>query len=260
MSSCVQTTLRGGMPPPPPSNVKIRAFRGIAELMGELFFASLEPGDNYTTEPVILNTALYYALGYAKGNYVNFPVKTGRRSAKQNPTYIEDTAELVNRIYITPAKVINKPELTTELYNSRSDDYVQSNTLANKDQDANTPTGRYGARKQIQPGARFLFYVLTFDGSEPDMLPYIRLGKKRCKALVEWAEVSTSVLSGEYTTTHPILIDDLDSDSVPLGDISFKRMQPFDILQKARFSGNYIKIDGKDVLPLNARFLRRIRH
>ncbi len=257
MSSEIRSTFTGGMSPSP-SNLKIRAFRGIAELMGELFFASLEPGDNYTTEPVIMNTALYYALGYAKGNYVNYPVKMGRRSAKQNPTYREDTAEIVNRIYVTPAKVINKPEFTTELYNSRSDDYVQSNSLDKKDQDANVPTGRYGARKQIQPGARFLFYVLTFDGSKPEMPPYIRLGKKRCKALVEWAEVSTSISSGEYTITHPLLIDDLDS--VPLGDVSFKRMQPFDIIQKARFSGNYVRIDDKDVLPLNVRFLRRIRN
>lgn len=257
MSSAVQTTFTGGMPPPP-SNVEVRAFRGVAELMGELFFASLEPGDNYTTETIILNTALYYALGYAKGNYVNFSAEGGRRSVKQNPTYREDTAGLVNRIYVTPAKVINKPEFTTELYNSRSDDYVQSNTLDKKDQNANVPTGRYGARKQIQPGARFLFYVLTFDGSKPEMPPYIRLGKKRCKALVEWAEVSTSVSSGEYTTTHPLLIDDIDS--MPLGDVSFKRMQPFDIIQKARFSGNYVKIGDKDVLPLNVRFLRRIRN
>ena len=257
MPSSLQTTLTGDMPPPP-NNVKVRAFRGVAELMGELFFASLEPGDNYTTEPIILNTALYYALGYAKGNYVNFPVKTGRRSVKQNPTYVEDTAEIVNMIYVTPAKVINTPEFTTELYNSRSDDYVQSNTLAPKDQNANTPTGRYGARKQIQPGARFLFYVLSFDGSEPKMPPYIRLGKKRCKALVDWTEVDTSVSSGEYMTTHPLLIDDIDS--VPSGDISFKRMQPFDIIWKARFSGDYIKVDGKEVLPLNARFLRRRRH
>lgn len=257
MSPSPQTTFTGEILPST-GNVKVRAFRGIAELMSELFFASLEPGDNYTTEPIILNTALYYALGYAKGKYINFPVKKGRRSVKQNPTYVEDTVELVNRIYITPAKVINKPEFTTELYNSRSDDYVQSNTLAPKDQDANTPTGRYGARKQIQPGARFLFYVLSFDGSEPKMPPYIRLGKKRCKALVDWTEVDTSVSSGEYMTTHPLLIDDIDS--VPSGDISFKRMQPFDIIQKARFFGNYITIDGKDVLPLNVRFLRRRRH
>ena len=253
MTRKVQTNLTASLPPQT-GKVRVRAFRGILELMSELFFASLEPGDNYTTEPIILNTALFYALGYAKGNYVNFP-KKGR---KQNPSYLEDTDGLADHIYVTPARVINKPELTTEIYNSRSDDYVQSNTLAEGDEDANTPTGRYGARKQIQPGAQFLFYVLTFDGSEPDMPPYLRLGKKRCKARVEWGEVSTSISDGIYNTTHPLLTEDLDS--VPLGDLSFKRMQPFDIIQTARFSGYHIKIDGKDVLPLNVRFLRGMRH
>ncbi|NJD02547.1 MAG: type I-D CRISPR-associated protein Cas5/Csc1 [Ruminiclostridium sp.] len=254
MSQIVQISLSSIRPPI--VNIKVRAFKGIIELMSELFFASLEPGDNFTTEPILLNTALFYALGYAKGNNINFPVKKGR--AKQNPTYIEDTSDMVERIYVTPAKPINKYELTTEIYNSRSDDYVQSNKLAQADENANTPTGRYGARKQIQPGARFLFYVLTFDGSEPDMPPYIRLGKKRCKARVEWEEVSTATSDGLYHTTHPVLIDDLDS--IPLGDITFKRMQPFDIIQNARFSGTYLKIDNKDVLPLNVRFLRRIRN
>lgn len=239
-----------------PSQVQVRAFKGIIELMSELFFASLEPGDNYTTEPIILNTALYYALGYAKGNYINRPVKKSKGSAKQNPDYIEDTEELVNSVYVTPAKLINFAELTTEIYNSRSDDYVQSNVPTKIDSDANIP--RYGARKQIQPGARFLFYVLMFDGTEPDMPPYIRLGKKRCKALVEWNEVQVSVSNGTYTTTHPILAED--TNLIPLGDISFKRMQPFDIIKKSRFSGDYLKIDGNEILPFEVRFLRRIRN
>ncbi len=249
----IQSKITGRIQPKT-DKVKVRAFRGVLELMSELFFASLEPGDNYITEPIILNTALYYALGYAKGNYVNFP-KKGR---KQNPSYIDDTEESADRIYVTPARAINKPELTTELYNSRSDDYVQSNSLASGDEDANTPTGRYGARKQIQPGAKFQFYVLTFDGTEPDMPQYIRLGKKRCKASIEWEETKTSILDGIYKTTHPLLTEDIDS--IPLGDLSFKRMQPFDIILMAKFSGSYIKIDDTDVLPLNARYLRRIRY
>jgi CRISPR-associated protein Csc1 len=257
MSSCANEISKSGSSTLPHKN-KIRAFKGTLELMSELFFASVEPGDNFTTEPIILNTALYYALGYAKGNYINFPAKKSRGSVKQNPTYIVDTESLFETVYVTPAKVINKPEFTTELNNSRSDDYVQSNNLSNADSDANTPTGRYSARKQIQPGARFLFYVLTFDGSKPDMPSYVRLGKKRCKALVEWEEVVASISEGEYKTTHPVLIDDLGS--VPLGDISFKRMQPFDVLQKGRFSGKYIKLGSKDVLPINVRFLRRMRN
>ena len=258
MSSCANQTSKSGSSSLLPHKNVIRAFKGTLELMSELFFASIEPGDNFTTEPIILSTALYYALGYAKGNYINFPAKKSRGSVKQNPTYIVDTESLFETVYVTPAKVINKPEFTTELNNSRSDDYVQSNNLSNADSDANTPTGRYSARKQIQPGARFLFYVLTFDGSKPDMPSYVRLGKKRCKALVEWEEVVASISDGEYKTTHPVLIDDLES--VPLGDISFKRMQPFDVLQKGRFFGTYIKIGSKDVLPINVRFLRRMRN
>ena len=258
MSSCANQTLKCGSISLLPHKNGIRAFKGTLELMSELFFASVEPGDNFTTEPIILNTALYYALGYAKGNYINFPAKRSRGSVKQNPTYVIDTESLFETIYVTPAKVINKPEFTTELNNSRSDDYVQSNSLSNADSDANTPTGRYSARKQIQPGARFLFYVLTFDGSKPDMPSYVRLGKKRCKALIEWEEVATSISEGEYKTTHPVLIDDLES--IPLGDISFKRMQPFDVLQRGRLSGKYIKLGTNDVLPINARFLRRLRY
>jgi CRISPR-associated protein Csc1 len=226
--------------------------------MSELFFASVEPGDNFTTEPIILSTALYFALGYAKGNYINYPTKKNRNSAKQNPTYLADTEALFEAIYVTPARVINNPKFTTELYNSRSDDYVQSNNLSKADSDANTPTGRYGARKQIHPGAKFLFYVLTFDGTKPDTPSYVRIGKKRCKALVEWEEITATIAEGDYQTTHPVIIDDLES--IPLGDISFKRMQPFDVLQTGRFRGSYIRLGSKDVLPLNARFLKRIRN
>jgi CRISPR-associated protein Csc1 len=254
MSRVIRNNLEGSTQEFAPIG-RIRAFRGKIELMSELFFASLEPGDNYTTEPIILNTALYYALGYAKGNYINRPVKKSKGSAKQNPDYIKDTEKLVDKVYVTPAKLIDFAELTTEIYNSRSDDYVQPNVPARVDSDANIP--RYGARKQIQPGARFLFYVLTFDGTEPDMPPYIRLGKKRCKALVEWNEVEVSVSNGTYTTTHPILADD--TDLIPLGNISFKRMQPFDIIKKSKFSGDYLKLDGNEILPLEMRFLRRIR-
>lgn len=242
----------------PKHPTKLRAFKGNLELMSELYFASLEPGDNFTTETLILNTSLYYALGYAKGNYINLAKKLGRKSAKQIPTYVEDTAEIFERIYVTPAKPISKLEFTTELNNSRSDDYVQSNQLPEEDEDANTPTGRFESRKQIQPGAKFSFYVLTFDGIEPDKPPYVRLGKKRCKALVNWEEVTTSISDGVYHTTHPVLIEDLES--IPSGDISFKRMQPFDVLQTGRFSGAYAKLGNEDVLPLTVRFLQRMRN
>ncbi len=176
--------------------------------------------------------------------------------SKQNQAYLDDTEELFERIYVTPAKPINRLRFATELNNSRIDEYVQSNKLSKADDNSNTPTGRYGAEAD-STRSKVLLLLLTFDGTEPDMPPYIRLGKKRCKALIGWEEVCTTISSGTYKTTHPLLIEDVDS--YPLGDISFKRMQPFDVIQRASFSGDYIKLSGEDVLPLNVRFLRRMR-
>ena len=104
----------------------VRAFEGVLEMMSELFFASLEPGNNYTTRPLILNTALYYALGYCSGRYVNVPVKKG--SAKQNPTYVEDTASFYSKLYVSPAKPVKSIRFASEITNARSDEYIQYNT------------------------------------------------------------------------------------------------------------------------------------
>ncbi|MDR9817280.1 MAG: type I-D CRISPR-associated protein Cas5/Csc1 [Candidatus Methanoculleus thermohydrogenotrophicum] len=234
-----------------------RAFEGILELMSELFFASLEPGNNYVTRPIILNTALYYALGYARGGYVNKP--TNRRTKKQHPAYVEETSEIADTIYVSPARPIGDIRYTSELANARSDEYIQYNRLREQ---KNTPTGKIGTRKQIQPGARFRFFVLTFDGSEPDMPPYIRVGKKRSKALVTWREVPVSMTDGEFLMNHPVLVDDLAE--MPVGDLSFQRMQPFDVIERGRFIGPHLVLDcggsaGRFELPANIRFLRRYR-
>lgn len=228
---------------------KIRAFKGTIELMSELFFTSLEVGNTYVTEPIILSTALYYALGYANGNYITIP-EGKRKHVKQQPSYVEDTNEIFNKVYITPAKPLRNIRSVTENYNARSDDYIQKS----EDMGVNIP--QYGARKQIQQGAQFLFYLLAFDGFEPNLLPYVRIGKKKCKCLIEWEEVHVKTATGQYHTTHPILSEDINVKM--LGDIIFKRMLPFDIIEQATFSGGYIKI-GDDILPADARFLRRLR-
>ena len=241
----------------PNNGAGTRAFEGVLELMSELFFASLEPGNNYVTRPIILNTALYYALGYAQGNYVNKPVN--KRSKKQQPAYIEETNGIVDTIYVSPARPIGSIRYVSELSNARSDDYIQYNRL--KEQ-KNSPTGKIGTRKQIQPGARFQFFVLTFDGSEPDMPPYIRIGKKRSKALVTWREVPVSMTTGEFLMNHPVLVDDLAE--MPVGDLSFQRMQPFDVIERGRFIEPHLVLDcgapaGRVALPASIRFLRRYR-
>lgn len=237
----------------------VRAFEGVLEMMSELFFASLEPGNNYTTRPLILNTALYYALGYCSGRYVNVPVK--KSSAKQNPTYVEDTSSLYSDLYVTPARAVNKIRFASEITNARGDEYIQYNTY---EKQMNSPTGKYGVRKQILPGGKFVFFVLSFDGSEPDLPAYIRLGKKRSKASVTWSEYPVTVKKGSFLMNHPVLVDDLDQ--IPSRDISFKRMQPFDVIERGGFEGEYFQIQkggkgNKDdvMLPSSVRFLQRIR-
>lgn len=245
------------VPSSPNSGAGTRAFEGVLELMSELFFASLEPGNNYVTRPIILNTALYYALGYAQGNYINKPAN--KRSKKQQPAYIDETRDIADTVYVSPARPIGKLRYTSEISNARSDDYIQHNRP--KEQ-KNSPTGKFGTRKQIQPGAQFRFFVLTFDGSEPDMPPYIRIGKKRSKALVTWREVPVSMAEGEFLMNHPVLIDDLAE--MPIGDLSFQRMQPFDVIERGRFVEPHVVLDcgvptGKIAFPASIRFLRRYR-
>jgi len=237
----------------------VRAFEGVLEMMSELFFASLEPGNNYTTRPLILNTALYYALGYCSGRYVNVPVKKG--SAKQNPTYVEDTASFYSKLYVSPAKPVKSIRFASEITNARSDEYIQYDTY---EKQMNSPTGKYGVRKQILPGGKFVFFVLSFDGNEPDLPVYIRLGKKRSKASVTWSECPVTRKKGSFILNHPVLVDDLTQ--IPSRDISFKRMQPFDVIERGSFEGEYYLIQrgGKEkkedvVFPASIRFLQRIR-
>lgn len=232
----------------------IRAFEGVMEMMSELFFASLEPGNNYTTEPIILNTALYYALGYAAGPYVN--VSQNKRTKKQLPGYVEDTSTIAQSLYVSVADPIGIIKFTSELTNARSDDYIQYNK---QEKQINSPTGKYGVRKQILPGAIFRFFVLSFDGTEPDMPPYIRVGKKRAKAVISWKELSVREKSGEFALNHTVLIDDLKE--MPIRDIRFKRMQPFDVIQHGGFSGRYLAIGEREetIFPADIRFLQRLR-
>lgn len=235
---------------------QVKIYVGEAELMSELFFASKEPGNNYITQPYILNTALYYALGFAKSSYINFP--DNKRSKKQKPQYIEDTENIYNSIYITPASPVNDVRYSSENSNSRGDQYVQYNKL---EKQVNSPTGKIGKRKQIQPETIFRFFILSYDGLEPELPSYIRIGKKRTKAKLTWNKPNFKIGKGDYTLNHPILIDDLSV--IPKKDISFQRMVPFDLIKKGRLNGEYFAINlnaGENTfLPSDLRFLQRRR-
>jgi len=66
---------------------------------------------------------------------------------------------------------------------------------------------------------------------------------------------------GEFLMNHPVLVDDLAE--MPVGDLSFQRMQPFDVIERGRFIGPHLVLDcggsaGRFELPANIRFLRRV--
>jgi len=113
-----------------------------------VFFASLEPGNNYVTRPIILNTALYYALGYARGGYVNKPTKQADKKAASGIRRGDqrDRGHDIRESCAADRDI----RYTSELANARSDEYIQYNRLREQ---KNTPTGKIGTRKQIQPGA-----------------------------------------------------------------------------------------------------------
>ena len=73
------------------------------ETLDRTLYASRELGDLVDTGDYILNTALYYALGFASGKYINQGNK---------PSYLEDTRDIYKKFYITPAR----PELTRDIF------------------------------------------------------------------------------------------------------------------------------------------------
>lgn len=125
---------------------------------GEIWFASREVGRLADTEPYFLNTALYYAFGFASGRYVD-------RSF--DPTYLDDTDEVAEELYVTPATPSDSSRagLTnriTSTYNTSSDDYATINYAATDDENTdakqNLPT--YGRRRVLGHGNELTCYLL----------------------------------------------------------------------------------------------------
>jgi CRISPR-associated protein Csc1 len=156
------------------------------------------------------------------------------------------------------ARPITPLRLTTENANACGDDYVQPN---HPEKQINSPTGKIGTRIRIQPGARFCFFVMSFDGSKPDLPVYIRIGKKWTKALIEWTALSVQQKTGSFMMNHPVLVDDLAR--MPVGDLRFSRMIPFDVIEQGRFDGPFCTFscsNGDPVqFPTDHRFLQRGR-
>lgn len=229
----------------------------VLETQGKVGFASREVGRTVDTAEYLLNTALHYAFGFAKGRYVD---------REHRPTYIEDTAGIVDKFYITPAEPIDSVSYWSSIYNARGDSYTTVNYAAadDPDQDINLP--RFGRERAFSHGNEFRCYILPSKRSArsiaDDLPAYVRLGKKRGKAKLHTRLVDARREAGTFTLNHPI--GAYDHSGKPLGNLITKNMRPTPIIVQAEYDETYVAIPRDDEeepakLPTALRFLAEKR-
>lgn len=232
---------------------------------GEVWFASREVGRLADTESFVLNTALYYALGLASGRYVDTSFE---------PTYLADTADVAERVYVSPAVPVDEAGETnfiTTTYNTSDDDYASVNYSGQDDPDAKKNLPSLGRRRVLGHGNAMRFYLVPRgDDAETiqSQLPqYARLGKKRGKVRVETTLQPVERHSGQYRLGHPV--GAYDTDQTPVGNLVTKRMRPTPLVAQADFEGEYLSVWSDDEsdeddeepvrLPADVSFLRQKR-
>jgi CRISPR-associated protein Csc1 len=208
---------------------------------GEVTFTSREVGRLADTEPYILNTALYYALGLASGRYVDTSFE---------PTYIDDTADVADGIYVSPAAPVPgvSPNYVTTTYNASRDEYAEINYSAEDDPYEKQNLPSFGRRRSLAQRTQLRCFLIPRSRSASELksrLPqYIRLGKKRGKARLETSVREASGQAGQFRLNHPI--GAYDHDAVPKANVVTKSMKPTPILLQGDYEGAYLEIDRSD--------------
>jgi CRISPR-associated protein Csc1 len=253
------------------------------ETLDRTLYASRELGDLVDTGDYILNTALYYALGFASGKYINQGNK---------PSYLEDTIDIYKKFYITPARPESTKEYlsrvlglqirndgtmkplsylgghSTSYWNARPHRYAVKNWKAT---DTNNPykglnLPKYGRERVLDQQNLFTAYILPYEvdaASLASQIPrYVRIGKKKSKARVWTKVIEGKIEEGEFLSNHPFGI--YDYEGIPLSDLISIRMRPTPLIIQGRYSGRYLCIaqEGKKdniVLPYKLELLKEKR-
>jgi CRISPR-associated protein Csc1 len=218
----------------------MKVLEGTLRTQGEVTFTSREVGRLADTEPYVLNTALYYALGLASGRYVD---------TTYEPTYLADTEDVTD-VYVSPATPVSgeTPNYVTTTYNATRDAYAERNYSAENDPYEKQNLPSYGRRRSLAQGTTLRFFVLPGDRDAQELadgLPqYVRLGKKRGKARLDFAVRDAARQSGQFQLNHPI--GAYDTANVPTGNVVTKSMKPTPIVMQADYEGQYVTIDRED--------------
>jgi CRISPR-associated protein Csc1 len=204
----------------------VRLFYATLEAHDFLWFASYDVSGISSTEVVVHNYALSYALSRFERGIV----------FEQAPTYEADLAQMP--LYTTSADLLvgdnpfaGKVKLTWNALDTR--------TQRTQDPDfrkRNTPM--MGRRVVVAPMTRFGFYVFTFDGGQPPGA--IRLGKKRSPCRVRYTEIPNPVarrVDGPFAPSH--LINPLDV-SGQVEAFNTVNIPPHVLLRNARLRGDYV--------------------
>jgi CRISPR-associated protein Csc1 len=225
-------------------------------------FTSREVGRLADTEPYILNTALYYALGLASGRYVDTDFE---------PTYIDDTDGIAEDVYVSPAAPVpgTSPNYVTTTYNATRDEYAEINYSAEDDPYEKQNLPSFGRRRSLAQRTKLRCFLIPRKRSASELqsgLPqYIRLGKKRGKARLETVVRDASEQTGAFQLNHPIGV--YDHDEVPTGNVITKSMKPTPILLQGDYDGEHLEIDREGAptepdtvsFPQDLTFLKRKR-
>ena len=235
---------------------------GTIRTRGEVTFTSREVGRLADTEPYVLNTALYYALGLASGRYVD---------TSYEPTYIQDTEEIAEDVYVSPAAPVPEisPNYVTTTYNTTRDEYVEINYSAEDDPYEKQNLPSFGRRRSLAQGTHLRFFVVPRGKSaeelKDDLPQYVRLGKKRGKARVDLRVRQATEHEGSFQLNHPI--GAYDHEESPLGNVITKSMKPTPLILQGDYEGEYLQIDREDAesepdeveLPRGLTFLKTKR-
>jgi CRISPR-associated protein Csc1 len=229
----------------------VRVFAGRLYNHDYLWFSSNEISKVSTTQPILHNYALCYAL--SQGSY--------RVCIGSTPKYVEDPNGEFDAmpLYATPAHATNvtRTTITFNAVDTLTQTTGDSKTL-------NTPN--WGKRVYLDPvweGADverpcrgYEFYVFTFGGySLPSV---VRLGKKGAAARVRWDEIPSPVAmwrEGQHRSSHPINPLDVNGLVVSYDPIT---IPPHLLLRTAALAEDWWVFSGRHAIHVPKRVLTRV--
>jgi len=250
------------------------------ETLDRTLYAAREVGDLVDSGDYILNTALYYGLGFVSGQYVNID---------NTPNYMDDSLKIYKKLYITPASMESEeaylktsygthkmlsenskflPRIgghSTSQWNARPHLYAVKNWNA-KDKDypykgKNLP--QFGRERVIDQQNLFTSFIFPYEINADEIVSkiprYMRVGKKRSKVRVKAEVLEAFLEEGEFISNHPFGI--YDYEGLPIGDLISVRMRPTPLIVQGRYKGKFLKIPhgkGKSdaILPYKLELLK----